>query len=69
MTLFRETTLGIRMKSEHTLIPYMKINSEWITDLHVKPDTIKLLNHSNIFLNPPLRVIKTKIKTNINKCF
>ena len=47
-----------------------------IQDLQVRPDTVKLLeenigrtlfdiNHSNIFLDPPLRV--TKIKTKINK--
>ena len=66
-----------RMKLEHSLTPCTKINSKWIKDLKVRPDTIKLLeenigrtvfniNHSNIFLNPPARVmkIKTKQKTN-----
>ena len=60
----------------HSLTPYTKINSKWIKDLNVRPDTIKLLeenigktlydtNCSNIFLYPPPRIMK--IKTKINK--
>ena len=63
------------MKLEHSLRPYTKINSKWITDLNVRPDTIKLLEenigktlfdiNSKIFFDPPPRV--TEIKTKINK--
>ena len=65
-----------RMKSEHFLIPYTKINSKWIKDLNVRPETIKLLgeklgrtlndiNQSKILYDPPPRV--TEIKTKVNK--
>ena len=64
------------MKLEHSLTPYTKINSKWIKNLNVRPDTIKLLeenigrtlydlNHSNILFDPPPREVE--IKTKINK--
>ena len=56
--------------------PYTKINSEWIKDLNVRPETVKLLegnigrtlnyiNQSKILYDPPPRVME--IKTKVNK--
>ena len=64
------------MKLEHSLTPYTKINSKWIRDLNVRPDTIKLLeentgrtlfdiNHSKILFDPAPR--EMEIQTKINK--
>ena len=65
-----------RMKLQHFLTTHTKINSKWVKDLNVRPETIKLLqqstgkkfydiNHSKILYDPPPRVME--IKTKINK--
>ena len=58
------------MKLEHSVTPYRKINSKWITDLNVRLNTTVLLekthrilfgiNHSKIFLNPTPKENKNK---------
>ena len=63
------------MKLEHFLTPYTQINSKWIKDLNIRPETIKFLeenigktlsdiNHSKILYDPPPRVMEIKAKIN-----
>ena len=64
-----------RMNLKHFLTPNTKINSKWIKDLNVRPETIKLLeenigrtlddiNQSKILYDPPPRVMEIKTKVN-----
>ena len=65
-----------RIKLEHFITPYTKINSKWIKALNIRTETIKLLeenigrtlndiNQRKIVYDPPPRVME--IKTKVNK--
>ena len=75
MVLGDRTAMCKKMKLDHQLVPYTKINSRWIKDLNISCNTIKVLEetkisrkisdipHSNIFSNmcPKARDIKERI--------
>ena len=63
------------MKLEYFPTPYTKMNSTWVKNLNVRPETVKLLeenigrtlydiNHSKILYDPPPRVREIKAKIN-----
>ena len=64
-----------RKKLEHFLTQHTKINSKWIKDLNIRPETIKFLeknisrivydiNHSMIFHDLPPKIMEIKPKIN-----
>ena len=70
------TAMCKKMKLDHQLTPYTKINSRWIKDLNISCNTIKVLEentgrkisdipHSNIFTNMSPRA--RDIKESMNK--
>ena len=71
----RQSLTIVARKTGYFLTPCTKINSKWIKDLNVRPETMKLLeenigktlsdiNHSNILYDPPPRVMEIKAKIN-----
>ena len=64
-----------RMKLDHYRTPYPKINSKWMRDLHVRQESIKILEentgntlfelgHSNFLQDTSTKAKETKAKMN-----
>ena len=63
-----------RMKLDHSLTPYTKINSKWMKDLNGRQESIKILEgntgniselwHSNFFQDISMKARETKAKMN-----
>ena len=69
------TAICRRMKLDHSLTPYTKINSKWIKDFNVRQESIRLLeenigsnlfdiSHSNFFQDMSSKAKETKAKMN-----
>ena len=69
------TSTGKSMKLEHSLTPYLEINSKRLKDLNIRHDTMKLLdenigkpfsdiNRSDVFLCQSPKSIEIKAKVN-----
>ena len=74
-TLFQTEEGFVHSKFNGFLTPFTRINSKWIADLNVRPETIKLLeenigktlsdiNHSKILYDPSPRILEIKAKIN-----
>ena len=75
MMLGNWTAMYGRMKLEHSLIPYTKINSKWIKYLNVRQESIRIIeenigsnlfdiSHSNFFQDISPKAKETKEKMN-----